>query len=92
MTHLLHDSCTISTRDSSVAAVGNEWIRFREEYPLISLHSPDGNHARPVGSYLAAMVIYRIINPSARFDDCTRPQFIDEGEFEALLSYSKINH
>jgi hypothetical protein len=41
-----------------VAPVGLAWDRVRIERPDLSLFTEDGSHPNPVGSYLAASVIY----------------------------------
>jgi hypothetical protein len=40
-----------------VAPVGQAWDLAAARHPQIELHDADGNHARPAGSMLAAMVI-----------------------------------
>jgi Domain of unknown function (DUF4886) len=41
-----------------VIPIGKTWQKFMKEYPNIELHSTDGSHPTPHGSYLAACVIY----------------------------------
>lgn len=41
-----------------VAPVGAVWQRLRKAFPALPLYGPDGQHASPLGSLLAACVIY----------------------------------
>ncbi len=44
-----------------LAPVGAEWWKYREANPDVELYSPDGGHASPAGSSLAARVIFETI-------------------------------
>ncbi len=44
-----------------LAPVGVEWWKYRAEHPDAELYSPDGGHASPDGSALAARVIFETI-------------------------------
>lgn len=44
--------------DAPVAPVGRAWQRALEERPDLRLHSPDGSHPGPLGTYLAACVFF----------------------------------
>ena len=41
--------------------VGAAWRRARREHPAIELYAPDGAHASPAGTYLAACLFFRIL-------------------------------
>jgi hypothetical protein len=41
--------------------VGAAWRRARREHPAIELYAPDGAHAAPAGTYLAACLFFRAI-------------------------------
>ena len=44
-----------------VAPIGQAWDRALARYPGLTLHDPDGNHAAPPGSFLAALVLYATV-------------------------------
>jgi hypothetical protein len=44
-----------------VAPVGTAWQRVRSARPALELYDPDGSHPSPVGSYLAAAVLWGVI-------------------------------
>ena len=44
-----------------VAPVGDRWLAFRREHPEAELYVPDGEHASPEGSKLAAQVLFETI-------------------------------
>lgn len=44
--------------EAPVAPVGRAWQRAIEQRPDLRLHSPDGSHPAPTGTYLAACVLY----------------------------------
>jgi hypothetical protein len=46
---------------ATLAPVGEAWARALETVPDLRLHAPDGRHAAPPGSYLAACVFYRVL-------------------------------
>ncbi len=43
-----------------LAPVSRAWTRIRTEHPEIELYNPDGGHASPAGSYLAACVLFSV--------------------------------
>lgn len=44
-----------------VAPIGQAWDLALSRDPSLTLHAPDGNHAAPAGSFLAALVLYSTI-------------------------------
>lgn len=44
-----------------VVPVGAAWLRARRDAPEIELYAPDGAHASPAGTYLAACVFFRVL-------------------------------
>lgn len=51
--------------DATLAPVGEAWKRALSANPDLRLHAPDGRHADPAGSYLAACVFYTIFFEAA---------------------------
>ncbi|MFP4229304.1 MAG: hypothetical protein ACLFTE_10830, partial [Salinivenus sp.] len=47
--------------DATLAPVGEAWKRALIEDPDLRLHAPDGRHAAPAGSHLAACVFYAVL-------------------------------
>lgn len=47
---------------AAVAPVGAAWARALGERPGLELHAADGNHAAPLGAYLAARVLARTLS------------------------------
>lgn len=47
--------------DATLAPVGEAWERALDEASDLRLHAPDGRHADPAGSYLAACVFYKVL-------------------------------
>lgn len=45
----------------TVVPVGTVWERVRKEKPELVLHTKDGSHPNPTGSYLNALVFYAVI-------------------------------
>jgi len=52
-------SCRTRAFDTGadIAPVGATWAEARQRFPNLELHSADGSHPSPEGSYLAALVI-----------------------------------
>ena len=48
-------------RGARLVPVGAAWRRVRREHPEIELYTPDGSHASPAGSYLAACVFFHVL-------------------------------
>jgi hypothetical protein len=48
-------------RSLRLVPVGPAWRRARAEHPAIELYAPDGSHASPAGTYLAACIFYRVL-------------------------------
>lgn len=46
--------------DATLAPVGEAWRRALDADPDLRLHAPDGRHADPSGSYVAACVFYTL--------------------------------
>ena len=46
---------------AQIAPVGLAWARVHRKRPGFPLWAPDGSHASPAGSYLAACVFYRVL-------------------------------
>lgn len=46
--------------NATLAPVGEAWKRALNENPVLHLHAPDGRHADPPGSYMAACVFYAV--------------------------------
>lgn len=46
--------------DATLAPVGEAWKRALNRAPDRGLHAPDGRHAAPAGSYVAACVFYML--------------------------------
>lgn len=51
---------------ASVARVGPAWAEARRRMPDLPLHDVDGSHPAPLGTYLAACVIYLTLLPEAK--------------------------
>lgn len=49
-----------------LAPVGEVWHALLRETPDLALYRPDGNHATPLGSYLAASVLFYAITGRVR--------------------------
>lgn len=47
--------------NATLAPVGEAWKRALDEDSTLRLHAPDGRHADPPGSYLAACVFYAVL-------------------------------
>lgn len=47
--------------DAWCAPVGLAWQRVMKERPYVTLYNPDGSHPSPIGTYLAANVIFTTI-------------------------------
>jgi hypothetical protein len=46
--------------------IASAWLKAWEKDPALSLYASDGLHASPIGSYLAAVVIYaKLLNRPA---------------------------
>ncbi len=45
-----------------LAPVGVEWWKYHAEHPDVELYCPDGGHASPAGSSLAARVIFETVS------------------------------
>ncbi|HVX12158.1 MAG TPA: hypothetical protein VHC22_13335 [Pirellulales bacterium] len=63
---------------ASTADVGIYWWRVLKEYPQIELYEPDGTHQSMAGSYLAALVFYKMLTHR----DVTRTTFLPAGVSE----------
>ena len=50
----------------TLAPVGEIWHPLLAAHPELELYRPDGNHATPLGTYLAAAVIFYTISGSSR--------------------------
>lgn len=46
--------------DATLAPVGQAWKRVLDDNAELQLHAPDGRHAAPSGSYVAACVFYTL--------------------------------
>lgn len=63
---------TIAAEQSAcVAPVGPVWDLVIQQWPDITLHSDDGNHASPAGALLTAYILYEVIsgNPADTLAD-----------------------
>ena len=49
-----------------LAPVGEIWHPLLKQYPELELYRPDGNHATPLGTYLAATTIFYTISGRTR--------------------------
>jgi hypothetical protein len=47
--------------DAILAPVGLAWQQVQRRIPGLDLYHPDGRHANPIGSYLAACVFYAVV-------------------------------
>jgi hypothetical protein len=58
-----HNSYTAAAQaiDAKLLPVGDAWHRILREHRDIALYSDDGLHPTPAGTYLAALVIYRVL-------------------------------
>jgi len=74
-----------STTGARVSRVGQAWERWLVNHPDQGLHSNDGVHAAPKGSYLAALVIAKTIAPGA-ITDTPAIGGVDEATAAALIS------
>jgi len=51
---------------AKIAPAGEVWHKILREHPDIALYREDGNHATPLGSYLAAVVLFYTISGRRR--------------------------
>ncbi len=64
--------------DCILAPVGEVWHALLRETPELELYRPDGNHALPLGSYLASCVLFYAITG--------RQRPIQPGDDDALIA------
>lgn len=59
--HGIHQGI-VERQASCLAPVGLVWDRVLSLYPDTALHSPDGNHASYLGTYLTSLVFYEMVS------------------------------
>jgi len=64
--------------NTRVAPVGDLWVVTSDVLPHIPLYAPDGYHAAPAGTYLAALVIARSLGLDPRKTEWA-PEGVDPG-------------
>lgn len=63
----IHDEIAEQT-GAEVAPIGQTWKRAMEEFPRVSFHATDGNHASDEGKYLTACIFYALITGNSPVD------------------------
>ena len=67
-----------------LAPVGEAWRKARADLPDLALHSPDGSHPTPAGTYLAACVFYATLYGQSPEGLTGEPAKLDETTARAL--------
>ena len=82
--------------NASCAPVGMAWQRVREERPEYQLYNQDLSHPSPLGSYLAANVIYTTLFPAQYQTSYTagfeaeQAEYIQQVAQESVLENKKV--
>ena len=78
------ETVSLSAADGvSTVMVGDVWARVLRERPGLELYNPDGTHPGPAGTYLAALLFYRVFSGHA--PDATT--FVPPGVAEADAAF-----
>lgn len=73
---------------AEIVIVGRVWDAYRKTSPNAPLWSSDGNHAAPLGSYLAACCLAQTIFPSAK-DVVWQPANVDAAAAKQIRSLTR---
>ncbi len=74
---------------AEIVPVGRVWDRVLAASPKLELWNPDGNHASPSGSYLAACSLYSAICPKGT--PTWRPGFVPANVAARILRTARAN-
>lgn len=65
--------------------VGDYWTYAIDHYPSLQLYDKDGTHPSPKGSFLMALVLYKMLVDSTVNDIIYWPPFIKSHDKEHML-------
>lgn len=69
--------------------IGDYWVLTLSKHPEISLYNPDGSHPSLQGSYLMALVLYKLVIGKALDNPDLRPAQVTEEEAKVLQAIVK---
>jgi len=74
--------------DAEIVPVAYAWNEVRAKLPAVNLWSPDGNHAQPTGSFVAACAVYVRLAGTTRTPSY-RPSAVDASFAQVALKAAR---